>query len=300
VSNLVSGLPVGNALGVYGTLPDGTYFARVRARNSAGVGPFSNEVSFTIGATARPGPPTGLVGTVLGGSVNFTWHAPTTGGAPAGYRLEAGSASGLANLAVLMLGNITSFSTAAPTGVYFVRVRAYNSAGYSDPSNEVVVLPSQGTCTGDFSATLTWNTGSASGTPYRVDMDLHVREPSNAHVYFGSRTGPTAQLDRDNTLGFGPENICVATGGAAAGTYSVYVVAYSGNQWPTTATITVRSHVGTPAERYVTFTRVFSGANSGLAQNVATVSYPSGVITELGGTRVPDPEGSVAKTEGKE
>jgi len=299
LSNIVSGLPVGNTLGVYGTLPNGVYFARVRARNSAGTGPFSNEVSFAIGATARPGPPTSLVGSVLGGAVNFAWQAPTTGGAPTGYRIEAGSATGLSNLAILDIGNVTSFSTPAPTGVYFVRVRAFNAMGFSDPSNEVVVLPSQNTCTGDFSATLTWNTGSASGTPTRVDMDLHVREPDGIHVYYGSPTGHTARLDRDNTLGFGPENICTNTGVAEAGTYSVYVVAYSGNQWPTTATITVRSHVGTPGERYQTFTRVFNGSDSSLAQNVATVSFPSGAITEAGGTRLPDPEGVMVKEEPK-
>jgi hypothetical protein len=53
--------------------------------------------------------------------------------------IEAGSAPGLSDLASLRVGNVTRFTTTAPPGVYYVRVRAFNDKGNSLPSNEVVV-----------------------------------------------------------------------------------------------------------------------------------------------------------------
>ena len=97
-------------------------------------------------------------------------------------------------------------------------------------------------------------------------------------------------LDADNTRGFGPENIFTDQP-AANGTYEVYVVAYAGNQWPTTARVTIRTNVGTAGEQLRVFERVFTGPNTGLAQNVATVTFPGGVITETSGTRAPDEVG---------
>jgi hypothetical protein len=37
------------------------------------------------------------------------------------------------------VGNVTTFTTEAPPGTYFVRVRAINAKGPGLPSNEVVV-----------------------------------------------------------------------------------------------------------------------------------------------------------------
>ena len=67
----------------------------------------------------------------------------------------------------------------APDGTYFVRVRAFNNAGFSTPSNERIITTTPSACVGAFVATLTWDTGSVTGTPYQVDIDLHTREPGN-------------------------------------------------------------------------------------------------------------------------
>ena len=67
------------------------------------------------------------------GDVNLSWSAPNGGPPPAGYVIEAGSAPGLADLASLNVGNVTSFTTTAPPGVYYVRVRAVNDRGTSAP-----------------------------------------------------------------------------------------------------------------------------------------------------------------------
>ncbi|MGE3474000.1 MAG: fibronectin type III domain-containing protein, partial [Vicinamibacterales bacterium] len=85
-----------------------------------------------------PGPPLNFIATIGGGNtVTFTWNAPTTGGAPTGYILEAGTGPGLANLATLPLPT-TSYSVAGvPHGTYFLRVRAVNAIGTGPASNEV-------------------------------------------------------------------------------------------------------------------------------------------------------------------
>ena len=55
--------------------------------------------------------------------------------------VEAGSASGLADIAVLDgHGVATSFAAQAQPRTYFVRVRATNAKGVSAPSNELAVV----------------------------------------------------------------------------------------------------------------------------------------------------------------
>ena len=61
------------------------------------------------------------------------------------YILEAGSASGQANLATLNVGNTTTVTVTGPPGTYFVAVRGVNAAGQGPRSNEVIlVLPGGG------------------------------------------------------------------------------------------------------------------------------------------------------------
>jgi hypothetical protein len=121
--------------------PPGTYFVRVAARNPCGDSAPSNEMSFAIG-TPVPGAPAALGATVgAGGAVTLTWLAPTTGGAPTGYVIQAGSATGLSNLATVPTGSLaTTFSAVAPPGTYFVRVLALNAGGTGPASNEVTVI----------------------------------------------------------------------------------------------------------------------------------------------------------------
>lgn len=51
---------------------------------------------------------------------------------------------------------------------------------------------------GFFTVTLTWD---GLG-----DVDLHIFEPTNSHIYYGNRSGDSGYLDLDNTYGFGPEH----------------------------------------------------------------------------------------------
>jgi hypothetical protein len=121
--------------------PSGVYYVRVAANNPCGLGPASNEVSFTLGPQL-PGEPSGLQASVSQDRrVSLTWTPPASGGVPTGYLVQAGSAPGLSNLAVISTGSTApAFAAVAPPGVYHVRVRALNGAGPGPASNEIVVV----------------------------------------------------------------------------------------------------------------------------------------------------------------
>jgi hypothetical protein len=125
-------------------VPAGTYYVRVRARNASGLSAPSNELVVVVAGsscTIAPTSPIGLTTAVTGNSVLLTWVVPSAGCPPTSYRIEAGSAPGLSNLAVLDTGTTaTSFSAnGVPPGSYYVRVRGTNSAGAGPASNEVVL-----------------------------------------------------------------------------------------------------------------------------------------------------------------
>ncbi len=77
---------------------------------------------------------------VAGSAVTLSWTLPIESAAVTGYRLEAGSQPGLADVLTTGLGPAPSLAAAGvPAGRYYVRVRAVNANGASVPSNEVVV-----------------------------------------------------------------------------------------------------------------------------------------------------------------
>jgi hypothetical protein len=74
--------------------------------------------------------------------------------------------------------------------------------------------------TGAITATLTWNS--------MPDLDLHVFEPSGAHVYYRNLTGTSGYLDLDDVNGYGPEHYFVSCDKVETGTYRFGVNYYSG------------------------------------------------------------------------
>jgi predicted phage tail protein len=140
-SNLAHFTIGGAATSFAASAPPGLYYVRVAAANACGVGLASNEVVFTLGADL-PGAPTNLVSSVgNGGAVSLSWNAPLSGAPPTAYVVEAGSASGLSDLATVSTGApVTTFAATAPPGAYYVRVRAVNGAGPGSPSPEVLVI----------------------------------------------------------------------------------------------------------------------------------------------------------------
>lgn len=138
-SSNLGGIPVGNATSFATAAPPGTYYVRVRASNRCGVSSASNEVAITLdGTTALPAAPTGLTGTVNGRAVTLRWTPALTGGLPSVFHVEAGLTPG---------GVIAAFPSSAaqivvpnaPSGTFYVRVRAVNAAGASAPTADIVV-----------------------------------------------------------------------------------------------------------------------------------------------------------------
>lgn len=97
---------------------------------------------FTWQTQVAPNAPSGLTVTVNGSTVVLNWIAPVAGDPATSFVIEAGSASGGADIVSFDTTLFTTTFTAmnVPSGTYFVRVRARNGSGVSGPSNEGIVL----------------------------------------------------------------------------------------------------------------------------------------------------------------
>ena len=142
-------LPVGDTTQFAVDAPDGVFYVRVRAVTAAGPGLSSADVQVNTGQAAPPRALADLLVTVQGTTVTLQWREDPLGPVVAGTLLQAGSAPGLANLAVVALpAGVHTFAAAAPPGTYFVRVLAVNAAGVSPPpSPEVAITLGPGICT---------------------------------------------------------------------------------------------------------------------------------------------------------
>ncbi len=90
-----------------------------------------------LGLATAPQAPATLTATRVGRRVTLEW--PTVPGAMA-YQIEAGSAPGLADLAVLTAADARPFVVdPVPVGTYYVRVRALNYVGRGAPSPERLI-----------------------------------------------------------------------------------------------------------------------------------------------------------------
>jgi hypothetical protein len=158
----------------------GSYYVRVRAQNSAGTSPPSNEILLIVGSTgciSAPGAPPGLTSSVSGSTVSLAWGVSS--GSPTTYIVEAGSSSGAANLANSNLGSsATAFTaTGVGAGTYYVRVRARNACGTSAASNEVVIVvgSSAGVVITGWSARLSISIiGGSYVTSGEIDMTVNT------------------------------------------------------------------------------------------------------------------------------
>ncbi|MEZ5289730.1 MAG: fibronectin type III domain-containing protein [Vicinamibacterales bacterium] len=131
-------LPQGVRVEGYTLYNPGTGVVDPRADQGAVPLVFTSTPPATTTTPQPPGPPLNFLATLsAGNTVTFSWSAPTTGGAPTGYILEAGSAPGLANLATLPLPTTSYTVAGVPRGTYFLRVRAVNAIGPGPASNEV-------------------------------------------------------------------------------------------------------------------------------------------------------------------
>jgi hypothetical protein len=106
------------------------------AGHIAGVGRIDGAPRAVVLVPTVPDPPAGLSHTVTGSVVSLSWQAAV---GAIDYILEAGSVPGAGDLLNAPVGAHPSLMTPAPPGRYYVRVRARNATGVSEPSEEVVV-----------------------------------------------------------------------------------------------------------------------------------------------------------------
>ncbi len=126
---------------------------------------------------------------------------------------------------------------------------------------------------GDVQVTLTWETSA--------DLDLWVTDPRGERIYYGNPISDSGgELDRDDTNGYGPENIFWPRDGAPAGTYTVQVDHFAGAS-PTDFDVLIQ------AFGYV---KTYSGTvRSGETETIVTFSSGNplpaqAVMTDLGRT----------------
>ena len=180
---LIASFPVTNTSLVVAGVPNGVYYARVRAINADGSSGPSNEVIVVVpgggNCAAPPNAPTNLTSSVFGTFVTLNWTAPAGVCPAAAYVVQAGSAPGLTDITVINVGNATALSVSAPPGVYYVRVVALNGFGGSIASNEVVITVT--TAPPDLAGT--WSgTSSYFNAPFTFTLTQNGSQLSGVYV----------------------------------------------------------------------------------------------------------------------
>ncbi len=144
----------GPGFGIFG-VPDGRYYVLpvrgiVQTPNAAAPSAWSEVLVNVTTCNAPPPAPVNLRvhgplppnGTVY---AQFGWDDGQGGCPPLGCELVAGTSPGASNAATVRVpGRL--FQTIPPPGTFYVRVHAFNNAGRSGPSNEVIVSSAGGPC----------------------------------------------------------------------------------------------------------------------------------------------------------
>ena len=123
----------------FGRGHDGELYILVFGGGS-GTFPFNGRIWRLVGDTSNPpGAPQDLAAQVSGSTVTLGWQPASTGGPALSYQLEAGSVAGASDLLVTTVPGAGIVVPNVARGRYWVRVRAENAGGMSDPSADVPV-----------------------------------------------------------------------------------------------------------------------------------------------------------------
>ena len=208
---------------VFSNVPPGTYYVRVRAIVGETPGPPSNEVVTGVGCSWRE---FDLRSTINGRQVQLAWNV-FGGQAQQGVQLEAGTAPGLANVAVLRLPSLAAtFSATAAPGTYYVRVRSIGLCGAGPPSNEVQLNFGGTNCVPTLSPfqRSVFASGTYTGTitvPSGCAWDVFTRDPRWITVLTPNGTGSGTIQYRVTLPGGGTGQLFITT---TSGRYFVHVV----------------------------------------------------------------------------
>jgi len=218
-------------------IPPGTFYVRVRAVNSFGSSPPSNELTLGMSAVgvALPEAPTNLQAFMLDGLLTMTWLQPARGGPATGYIVEAGSASGLTNIGTVPTPGRSLTFPGVPNAFYFLRVRATNAAGSSSPSAEVMIV-----------------VGGVAAPPPAPNFTSHTV------------SGSTVTLNWTAGIGGTPATSYIVEAGSALG-LSNLAVANTGN------TATTASFAGVPPGTYYVRLRAVNAQGASVVSNERTI-----------------------------
>lgn len=170
--------------GKSGPAANGTWRLRIIDDGAQDVGTLQCwSLVITTGTATAVLPPTDLRATsVVGNQVTLRWTPPSSGVAPTSYLLEGGVNPGQTAASLPIAGAAPIVTFTAPTGAYYVRLRAQASGGSSPPSNEIrlfVNVPaapsapaglqsvSLGTSLG-----LSWRNTFTGGAPTSIVLDV--------------------------------------------------------------------------------------------------------------------------------
>jgi hypothetical protein len=196
-----------------------TYTYRVRAYNDGGVSAYSNETSATT-AEARPAAPSSLTAAAASTArIDLSWR--DNSGNESGFRIERKTGSGSWSQIDTVGANVTAF---ADTGLsasttYTYRVRAYNSGGASDYSNETSATTAQAAPAAPSNLT------AAAASTTRIDLSWRDNSANESGFRIERKTGSgswsqIATVDADVTA-------YADTGLSALTTYTYRVRAYN-------------------------------------------------------------------------
>ncbi len=134
-----------------------------------------------------PDPPT-LTALATGNRVDLSWTRAPTGSAPSSYTVFAGTAPGATDLGSALFRGVTSYTTTAANGLYYLTVVARNGDGPSAPSNEVALQ------VGCFTAPLapgplTFTTAGSS-----VSLSWGAAATANGYLLVAGRSPGSADL----------------------------------------------------------------------------------------------------------
>ena len=144
---------------------------------------YSEAIVATPPASSVPGStPTNFRATSIAGNrLTLAWNAPSSG-TPTGYVIEGGVAPGQVQGSIATGSTATTFAFDAPSGTFYLRVRAQSASGTTGPSNEIQVVINQaqapsaptnllGLADGS-NLTLSWKTANTGGAPTSLILDV--------------------------------------------------------------------------------------------------------------------------------
>lgn len=196
--------------------PQGIYYLRVFARNAQGLSAASNVVGVTVSSTVvPPAPPTGLVASSSGTTVNLSVGLPA--GPLTGLVLAAGAAPGQTQAVIPMpLASQTTLSN-VPPGTYYARMHAVGPGGPSGASNEVQIVVAPAACLAPTGPSVLT---SANGSTVNISWSA-VTGAAGYQLHASGTPGGSPMLSQ----AIPASTTAVSYPGVAAGTYYVRVVA---------------------------------------------------------------------------